>query len=376
MNPVLERAREVIAKFNPYHDRLGLFARGMGYRAAIGDGTKGATGGGTGKVRAPEKTMEQKQKEIDRLPRIQQEAYRDAPAHLDHEGAMAHAKTVRADVPPRPLKPGFHRASESELRNGVVDDSGVRFRIPPAWADVHVSSHNAGQKGLLISGVDVQGRTQSLYTTAHTKRQAIAKFQRVVDFGQHLDKLDAHIAKGLKKNDPNATVLQLVRVQGLRPGSSKDTGARKKAYGATTLEARHVTINKDSVRIQYVGKEGKDLDFTIKDAGLVKAMTALKAGKRGTDRLFPDVTEATLRDFMHQAVPTKFKLKDLRTVRANVEAMKVVSKMKAPKTKTEFKKLRNQVGDQVSSVLGNTRTMALNSYINPAVFGKWEAGVA
>jgi hypothetical protein len=44
-------------------------------------------------------------------------------------------------------------------------------------------------------------------------------------------------------------------------------------------------------------------------------------------------------------------------------------------TPADFAKARNRIGDQVSKMLGNTRNMALDSYIDPTVLMEWEAAV-
>jgi hypothetical protein len=47
--------------------------------------------------------------------------------------------------------------------------------------------------------------------------------------------------------------------------------------------------------------------------------------------------------------------------------------MEPPASEKEYKRLRNQVGDTVASVLGNKRKQALDSYIDPTVFDAWDA---
>jgi DNA topoisomerase IB len=47
--------------------------------------------------------------------------------------------------------------------------------------------------------------------------------------------------------------------------------------------------------------------------------------------------------------------------------------MDVPKTQAEYRKAVMEVAKKVSSVLGNTPVIALQSYINPSVFGAWKA---
>jgi hypothetical protein len=44
-----------------------------------------------------------------------------------------------------------------------------------------------------------------------------------------------------------------------------------------------------------------------------------------------------------------------------------------PKNAKEFAKARNMVGDKVSEKLGNTRAVALASYVPPEVFSGWKS---
>ena len=83
-----------------------------------------------------------------------------------------------------------------------------------------------------------------------------------------------------------------------------------------------------------------------------------------------------MQDFLHRYVPDQFKVKDLRTYKANATAIELVSRMRRPKTWAEFRKKRAQVADEVAKQLGNTRAVALGSYIDtmvpPTVFQAWE----
>jgi len=51
----------------------------------------------------------------------------------------------------------------------------------------------------------------------------------------------------------------------------------------------------------------------------------------------------------------------------------MVAAMPKPTTKKEYQKSRNAVGDFVAVKLGNTRSMALGSYIMPSVFDEWNS---
>jgi DNA topoisomerase IB len=67
-----------------------------------------------------------------------------------------------------------------------------------------------------------------------------------------------------------------------------------------------------------------------------------------------------------------YKVKDLRTRLGTNSAIEAISKMPKPASEKEYQKFRNQVGDEVSRKLGNTRSVALSSYIMPDVFNVWK----
>jgi DNA topoisomerase-1 len=179
-------------------------------------------------------------------------------------------------------------------------------------------------------------------------------------------------------SDPNvaehADALHLVMQTGVRPGSEDDTGADKKAYGATTLEGRHVTGSGASTALQFVGKKGVSLNLPIADKG-VAAMLATRAAAAGpSGQLFPNVSDASLRDYVHGVAGKGVKVKDFRTLVGTSTARAEVAKIPAPKTEAERKKAIMSVAKVVSSKLGNTPTIALQSYIHPNVFESWANG--
>lgn len=252
------------------------------------------------------------------------------------------------------------------------------IKIPPAWTDVHVSENRNAH--LLVRAMHKDGKgnpdPRYLYSREHEYLAAYSKFKRVKELHNHIDSLDAGISAHAM-TDPDAAALLLIRHFGMRPGSTTDTGAKKKAYGATTLQARHVRQYPGTGRttLSFIGKGGKKITVTTRDPEVYKVVEAHLAGKQGTDRLF-DTSPARVQTLMRQFVPEQFKLKDLRTYRANAIAMDLVSRMRKPKTLAEYRKKRAKVADEVAEALGNTRAIALGSYIDtvvpPTVFQAWE----
>lgn len=250
--------------------------------------------------------------------------------------------------------------------------SRIGKAIPPAWTDVHIAD-NLDTASLLVRGRDGKGRMQSIYSAQHTANAAAAKFARVRELAKHLDKLDSAIERDAVDND-SAAALMLIRRLGMRPGSDRDTRASTQAHGATNLRARHVTVDGDTARFDFTGKKGVHIRLSTDDPQVVDMLRGRLEGKGPDDRLF-DTDEQKTRAYMRGdgGVPDGFLLKDLRTVHANVVALREIAARggEGPQTKAEFRRWRRQVAEAVSAALGNTPTLALNSYINPTVFSPW-----
>ena len=193
---------------------------------------------------------------------------------------------------------------------------------------------------------------------------------------QKWDSISRENDENMQSKDPKikeaALVIKLIMITGIRPGSETDTGAVKKAYGATTLEGRHVVQDKKGVRLEFVGKKGKDLSIPIKDKEVVD-MIVQKAKSVGSNGKLFNIDDDQLRDYTHILDGGKFKTKDFRTLlatRTAIEKIKSYGDQK-PRSEKEYKKMVRLVAVEVSMRLGNTPAVALQSYINPVVFKGW-----
>jgi HK97 family phage portal protein len=243
--------------------------------------------------------------------------------------------------------------------------------IPPAWTDVHIAD-DLDNSSLLVVGRDAKGRQQSWYSAAHTKAQAAKKFQRIKEMNDHIPKLDSALDRDSLVND-DAGALTLIRRLGMRPGSNSNTGAKVQAHGATNIKAKHVKFNEDgSATLDFTGKDGVHIVLNTHDKKVVDVLQSRHIGKNDEDQLF-NTNEEKVRNYFRGpgGMPQGFLLKDLRTHKANTVALKEIDNIEPPKNKQEFLRKRKEVATIVSGHLGNDPSMALNSYINPAVFSKW-----
>ena len=248
------------------------------------------------------------------------------------------------------------------------------LKLPPAWANV---TYNPDPKAALQAvGTDSKGRQQSVYSKEHTANQAQIKFSRIHELDKKFDNIfqqneGACKSDNIKKRAVGECAL-LIMSTGIRPGSEEDTGAEKKAYGATTLEGRHVVVSGGGkVNLKFVGKKGVDLDIPVADERVAQMLIKRKEASGDSGKLF-DCSETELLDHVHSFDGGGFKTKDFRTLVGTRTAMLEVSRRKKPPAdEKEYKKAVHEVAVAVSKKLGNTPIIALNSYISPFVFSEW-----
>jgi DNA topoisomerase-1 len=258
---------------------------------------------------------------------------------------------------------------------GPGDQKRVKdLGIPPAWTDVRLNPDPTAK--LQAVGKDAKGRSQRLYSAAHSEAASAEKFARLRDFNAVAPKVrgkaesDMADAKAKPKTRDAAAITALIAATGFRPGSDDDTGADKKAHGASNLEGKHVKVEGDVLSFEFTGKKGVTIKKELKHPALASYISERKA-RAGDGPLFT-ANDADVRDYFHGIAGKDFKVKDFRTWNGTATALAEVAKMPAPKTKADFQKARLAVGKIVAAHLGNTPTVALASYISPQVFSTWE----
>jgi len=274
---------------------------------------------------------------------------------------------------------GIHLKRTGEGKEGkwvTHDDKEIpehakKLVIPPAWKNVRVAPDESHD--LQAIGEDSKNRVQRIYSEEATQKAADQKFSR----NSELLKKQGYIFKQNEANRKSenlktreaADCMKLIQETGIRPGSDADTGAKKKAYGATTLEARHIVISSSgSVSLQFVGKKGVELNIPVHDESTIEMLKEKKERFSDDERIF-STSDAMLREYSHTLDGGSFKPKDFRTLKGTNTAVEEIEKNPKPaKTMDEYKKRVMEIAKKVSQALGNTPIIALQSYINPFVF--------
>lgn len=248
-----------------------------------------------------------------------------------------------------------------------------KVKVPPAWADVEYFSDPKAK--LLVKGVDAKGRIQYVYNPKHVTAASQEKFARMNDLNDRYDTLVNENEKNAAKGMAEAECLVLIMETGIRPGSEKNTKAEKEAYGATTLEGRHVKPSGSGITLEFTGKKGVELSIPVKSPKVVSMLKRRKksTGERG--RLFDITGDQLLRYSKSLGNDAGFQSKDFRTYLGTETAMQAMEKINPPTSMTEYKKTVKKVGEAVAEKLGNTPRVALSSYVNPAIFEEWRRKV-
>ena len=252
------------------------------------------------------------------------------------------------------VREGYHAATDEERK---------KIGVPPAWEQVQIADDAEHHRPVI--GRDKKGQLQSIYSAAHHERKAIAKFQRVQDIEKHMPKFEEDLRASLD-SDPHAAPLLLVKLVGLRIGGEASLKGEEQAFGATTLEKRHVQVDGNKIYLDYIGKHQVHIRQSVEDPQLAAHMKALLETKGDTQQIF-SVNDDQARERMKEMVPGSTP-KDLRTRVGTAEALDFVSKQPPPANAKELQALKIGAWKAASARLGNNWQQARDSYVNPIVF--------
>jgi DNA topoisomerase-1 len=253
--------------------------------------------------------------------------------------------------------------------------------LPPAYNNAWFCPSANGH--ILATGIDDRGRKQYRYHPGYRARQDAEKFDGCVEFGKLLAKLRKRVEKdvgdrSLSRERAIASVIRLLDLGVVRVGNESYAKANK-SFGATTLRRRHATVSGQTVKLRFKAKSGKLCEVTVTDrrlAHFVRKMDDLPG-----QNLFQYVDEdgeaqavgsAEVNDYLRETMGGDFTAKDFRTWHASAIGFELLAKAKGQLT---IKGLSEGVAER----LGNTPTIARQSYIHPAVLAlvegqaKWRA---
>ncbi len=273
-----------------------------------------------------------------------------------------------------------------------VNDPDVLSRItelvlPPAWQDVWICPYPNGH--LQAVGTDAAGRKQYRYHDQWRERRDNQKFDTMLEFARALPDLRQVLEQELSARDTLdrdrvlACAVRLLDRGFFRIGTEIGHSGDVETFGLTTMRKEHVSISGNEVAFEYMAKGGKHRVHSVVDPSVCDVVLALKRRRGGGDELLAyrdgkawiDITARDVNAWIKEATGGNFSAKDFRTWSATVLAAVAlaVSGMAATSASAR-KRAEARAAKEVAYYLGNTPTVARNSYIDPRVFDRYRSG--
>ena len=280
---------------------------------------------------------------------------------------------------------GFTYLDEDGGRLGEEEVARVRdLVIPPAWQDVWITPYANGH--LQAVGTDDAGRRQYLYHPEWRTRRDAQKFDRVLLFGKGLVKARELVLsdlgrEGMPMERACAAAVRLLDLGYFRIGNDSYADSNG-SFGLTTLEKRHVRKQGDSLIFSFEAKSGVEHNVEIDDPEVLEALETLRRRRGGSERLLAYQLGRRWRDLDSSAVNSylgelleDLTAKDFRTWHATVIAAASLAASEEPgDSKRSHQRAIKVAVSEVADYLGNTETIAKNSYIDPRVIDHYQSG--
>ena len=291
-------------------------------------------------------------------------------------------------------EPGFYRKKWGrgftylDAAGNHVTDEAVRDRIgemaiPPAWTDVWICRHSNGH--LQATGRDDRGRKQYIYHSAWERVRNLAKFDRLLPFGEALSQLRARCIDdlhrdGLPQDKVLAAAVSLLDSTLIRVGNMQ-YARQNDSFGLTTLRDRHVTFSEEYCTFEFTGKSGRQHHIELNDPSLARVVERCR-DVPGYD-LFQyydknndkhTITSDDVNGYLKETTGAPFTAKDFRTWGGTVQAAVSLHRLGPFETEKEADENVVQMVKEVAEQLGNTKAVCRQYYIHPGFVEAYREG--
>jgi DNA topoisomerase IB len=264
--------------------------------------------------------------------------------------------------------------------------------VPPAWRDVWICPDSDGH--IQAVGTDAAGRRQYRYHDRWREARDREKFDRVLRLARVLPDVRQELAGRLREHGLGRTrvlagALRMLELGAFRVGGDEyapDDDDSDGSFGLATLRREHVRRVRGEVRIQYPAKGGQWRRLALRDPEVHRLVgLLLRRGRTvGTadllvyrnGRSWHDVRADDVNAYLKELAGEEFSAKDLRTWHATVLAAVTLARADPMRVRTEGgrKRLLSACYREVSAHLGNTPSVARQSYIDPRLTRAFEQG--
>ena len=271
----------------------------------------------------------------------------------------------------------------------LSDEDAQRCRdlvIPPAWQDVWICPWPNGH--LQAVGTDDAGRRQYLYHPDWRTKRDGEKHVRVLGFAQVLSRAREQVLRdlgttGMSLDRACATAVRLLDLGYFRIGN--DVYAEEHgSFGLTTLQRRHVRKQGNRLVFEFTGKSGVDHHVEIDDPATIEALDVMRKRRAPADeellawkqtRSWRRLVSSDVNDYLRRTTGEDCTAKDFRTWHATVlAAVALAESDEAGESAASRKRAVAAAMREVADYLGNTPTLARNSYVDPRIIDNYEEG--
>jgi DNA topoisomerase-1 len=255
--------------------------------------------------------------------------------------------------------------------------------LPPAWVNVRISDLANGH--LQAVGLDDKNRKQYRYHPKWNSIRNQTKFYKIAEFGQKLPAIRKKVDQDLEQKEWSkdkviALVIRLMEETHIRIGNEK-YAKDNKSYGLSTLRKRHININKNTLRFEFVGKKGKLHTITTRNKKLIKLVSRCEEipgwevfkyfDKNGERKVLDSLM---VNEYLHNISGENFSAKDFRTWAASIVFFENLMEIGTTSDEKEIKRNILAAYDLTAEALGNTRNVCKNYYVHPLLVSTYEDG--
>jgi DNA topoisomerase-1 len=255
--------------------------------------------------------------------------------------------------------------------------------VPPAWEGTRIARSPSAKVQAI--GYDSEGRLQYLYHPKYREKKEREKFARILRFSEALPGMRSITSSHLRhecldREKVLAAMTRLMNAAYFRVGEER-YAAKNKTYGIATLRRKHLRIDGDTMTFEYTGKWGQQQRKAVTDARLrrvVEECVALPGYEvfkyRDGSGEVKDVKSRDLNAYIKAVMGPEFTPKDFRTWAGTLIAAVKLAELGATEDVGRAEKNVLAAVDDVAKRLGNTRDIALASYISPRVIDHYIEG--
>ncbi|WP_044403713.1 DNA topoisomerase IB [Lacinutrix sp. Hel_I_90] len=269
------------------------------------------------------------------------------------------------------------------IKDEVLINRILNLVIPPAWENVNIS--HLENTHLQATGRDNKYRKQYKYHPIWNKIRNQTKFYRMRFFGKFLplirEQIDCDLnQKGWPKNKTLALVIKLMEETHIRIGSEQ-YAKRNKTYGLSTLRTKHLHVEKDKIKFEFIGKKGKKYSIGVRNKSLRHLVNKCQElpgwelfqfyDEKGNKR---SIDSTMVNDYLYAICNEHFTAKDFRTWAASVVFLDTLYDLDPTEdVKTKDKNIIHCYAASAKA-LGNTRKVCRKFYVHPVIPESYKNG--